>query len=281
MQSPGTLYVVATPIGNLNDITQRALQILAEVDYIAAEDTRNAAKLLNHFTITTKCVAYHDHNEEQQSVNLIEMLKNGNQIALISDAGTPLINDPGYRIVALARQQGFKVVPVPGCSAVIAALSAAGIATDQFYFGGFLPAKKQARQNKISAIKESPATAVFYESRHRILACLDDLTAVLGDDHYLVIARELTKTYESFYAGSVAEVKALISGDANQQKGEFVIMLEGTKEVSDVDQKSLQLINKLLPYMPLKTAAGIAAETLGGKKNQLYKAALHLNKDSD
>lgn len=277
MQQTGTLYIVATPIGNLSDISQRALQVLADADWIAAEDTRNAYKLLNHFDIKVKCIAYHDHNEAQQSTSLLNLLKSGNNIALISDAGTPLINDPGYRVVRLCRAEGVKVVPVPGASAVIAALSAAGVATDSFYFGGFLPAKTLARKNVIRNIANQPSTSVFYESTHRIVASLADIEETLGEHRYIVVAREISKTFESFYCGSVAEVSTQVKAHPNHQKGEFVVIIEGLKEAHEIDEKCLQLLKKLVPHMPLKAACGIVAETFDVKKNALYKIALSHN----
>ncbi|MER2491562.1 16S rRNA (cytidine(1402)-2'-O)-methyltransferase [Catenovulum sediminis] len=276
MQQAGKLYVVATPIGNLEDITQRALNVLRDVDFIAAEDTRNAQKLLQHYGIQKKCFAYHDHNESNQTPAVIKQLQDGLNIALISDAGTPLINDPGYRLVSQCRQQGLQVVPVPGACAIIAALSAAGVATDQFYFGGFLPAKSQARQSILARLSEQVATAVFYESTHRIIASLKDIQLTLGADKKVVIGRELTKTFETFYTNTVENVLEWMQGDHNQQKGEFVVIIEGAEKLTEVDAKCIKLLESLRPHMPLKTAAGIVAETYGVKKKAVYEAGLQL-----
>ncbi|WP_440906024.1 16S rRNA (cytidine(1402)-2'-O)-methyltransferase [Catenovulum sp. SX2] len=276
-QTSGILYVVATPIGNLADFTQRAIDTLNLVDVIAAEDTRNAYKLLQHFSIDKKCIAYHDHNETQQAQSLVKQLLAGANIGLISDAGTPLINDPGYRIVKACREANIKVVPIPGACAIITALSAAGVATDQFFFGGFLPAKKQARQAAIATTEQTTATSVFYESTHRIVACLGDIQAVLGTDKHVVIARELTKTFETFISAPVSEILQIMAEDSNQLKGEFVLVLEGSSAQAEVDEKCLKLLKSLVEYMPLKAAAGIVADTFGVKKKAVYEAGLTLD----
>ncbi|WAJ70093.1 16S rRNA (cytidine(1402)-2'-O)-methyltransferase [Catenovulum adriaticum] len=277
MTPPGKLYVVATPIGNLEDITQRALSTLQQVDFIAAEDTRNASRLLNHFSIKKKCIAYHDHNENSQSGKLIEQLIAGQNIALISDAGTPLINDPGYHLVKQCREQGINVVPIPGACAIIAALSAAGVATDQFYFGGFVPAKQQARLAVFKKLTEQTFTSVYYESTHRIIASLTDLQTSMGEQQQIVIGRELTKTFETFFAGTVAKTLDWIQADRNQQKGEFVLIIAGVEQNSEIDQKSMALLAKLKAYMPLKAAAGIVSETYGVNKKALYQAGIELD----
>ncbi|MCU4676665.1 16S rRNA (cytidine(1402)-2'-O)-methyltransferase [Catenovulum sp. 2E275] len=277
MTPAGKLYVVATPIGNLDDITQRALATLQQVNLIAAEDTRNALRLLNHFSIKQKCIAYHDHNENSQSSKLIELLKDGQNIALISDAGTPLINDPGYHLVKQCRAQNIQVVPIPGACAVITALCAAGVATDQFYFGGFVPPKQQARQALFKKLTEQTYTSVFYESTHRIIASLQDLQTSMGAEQTIVIGRELTKTFETFYAGTVADTLDWIQADHNQQKGEFVLIIEGAEKTQEIDQKSIDLLVKLKAYMPLKAAAGIVAETYGVNKKALYQAGIELD----
>ncbi len=277
MTQAGKLYVVATPIGNLDDITQRALATLQQVDLIAAEDTRNAMRLLTHFSIKQKCMAYHDHNENSQSGKLIDLLSNGQNIALISDAGTPLINDPGYHLVKQCREKGIQVVPIPGACAVITALCAAGVATDQFYFGGFVPPKKQARQALFQKLTEQTFTSVFYESTHRIIASLKDLQISMGDEQNIVIGRELTKTFETFFAGTVTQTLDWIQADHNQQKGEFVLIIEGVEQSQEIDQKSMDLLIKLKAYMPLKAAAGIVSETYGVNKKALYQAGIELD----
>lgn len=277
MTPPGKLYVVATPIGNLEDITQRALSTLQQVDFIAAEDTRNASRLLNHFSIKKKCIAYHDHNENSQSGKLIEQLIAGQNIALISDAGTPLINDPGYHLVKQCREQEIHVVPIPGACAIITALSAAGVATDQFYFGGFVPAKQQARLAVFKKLTEQTFTSVYYESTHRIIASLTDLQTSMGEQQQIVIGRELTKTFETFFAGTVTETLDWIQADRNQQKGEFVLIIAGVEQSNEIDQKSMALLAKLKAYMPLKAAAGIVSETYGVNKKALYQAGIELD----
>lgn len=274
--SSGALYVVATPIGNLEDMSQRGINILNQADLIAAEDTRHAGKLLSHFAISTKCIAYHDHNEESRSDRLVEQLKSGLNIALISDAGTPLINDPGYKLLRKCRENSIRVIPIPGACAVITALCASGVATDEFYFGGFLPAKTSARKDKLSCLKDVSYTAVYYESTHRILASLADVEAALGEDKPIVICRELTKTFETIYADSVANVIAWMKADHHQQKGEFVLVIEADKTESVVDQRCLDLLTQLLPHMPLKAAAGIVADTFGVKKKAVYEAGIAL-----
>ncbi|KMT64561.1 16S rRNA (cytidine(1402)-2'-O)-methyltransferase [Catenovulum maritimum] len=276
MSQLGELFVVATPIGNLEDMSQRALSVLNNVDLIAAEDTRHAGKLLSHFSVTTKCIAYHDHNEDGQSQRLIEQLLAGVSIALISDAGTPLINDPGYKLVRRCRENNIRVIPVPGACAVITALCAAGVATDEFYFGGFLPAKSNARQATLAKLKDVSFTAVYYESTHRILACLADLEKALGADKQIVICRELTKTFETIHSASVSECLEWIKADHNQQKGEFVLVIEADKSDNEIDEKCVELLKKLTPHMPLKTAAGIVADTYGVKKKAIYEIGISL-----
>ncbi|AWB66283.1 16S rRNA (cytidine(1402)-2'-O)-methyltransferase [Saccharobesus litoralis] len=276
MADIGTLYVVATPIGNLGDITARAIQTLSDVDYVAAEDTRVAKKLFSQFEIKTPLIAYHDHNETEQSDKLIYRLKQGENLALISDAGTPLINDPGYVIVKACREHNIKVVPIPGASAVVTALCAAGVATDQFYYGGFLPAKSKARCDVLATLVERDYCSVYYESTHRILASLDDMQKVLGDERHIVIARELTKTFETIKAGAVSDVIAWIKADHNQQKGEFVVIVEGVKQAAQMDDKAKNLLKTLQQHLPPKTAAGIVADTFGLKKKDVYQYGLGL-----
>lgn len=273
----GTLYVVATPIGNIEDITQRAINTLKAVDQVAAEDTRVARKLFAKFEIDTPILSYHDHNEDSQSKNIINKLTQGQDLALISDAGTPLINDPGYTLVRQCRQQGISVVPIPGVSAVITALSAAGVATDKFYYGGFTPAKQKARQDTYSDIAQVTYTSVFYESPHRIMDSLKDLITVLGAERHIVIARELTKTFETFLSGPAEQVLHQVEADPNQRKGEFVLIIEGNEQAAELDNKAIDLLNALLPHMALKHASAIVAETFGLKKKQVYQYGLEQN----
>src|SRR5215813_13389620 len=221
----GTLYIVATPIGNLEDITQRALRVLREADLIACEDTRHTRKLLNHFGITTATTSYYEHNEQERAEELCAMLESGRNVALVSDAGTPLISDPGFRIVHVARDRGISVVPIPGASALIAALSASGLATDQFLFAGFLPARARARRAKLSELTSIPATLIFYEAPHRIKATLKDAREVLGN-RAAVIARELTKLHEEFARGSLSELTERFS-KSEAARGEMVLIVSG------------------------------------------------------
>ncbi|NTS76605.1 16S rRNA (cytidine(1402)-2'-O)-methyltransferase [Catenovulum sp. SM1970] len=271
------LYIVATPIGNLKDISARALDVLAGVDLVAAEDTRVAKRLLSEYEIEAQCIAYHDHNESTQSDNLITKLQAGQSIALVSDAGTPLINDPGYTIVKKCRELGIKVVPIPGSCALIAALSAAGVATDQFYYGGFLPAKTKARCDVLSLLAERSYSSVFYESPHRILASLADVQKTLGDKRQIVIAREITKTFETIKGGAVADVIDWMQADHNQQKGEFVLIVEGVASSGQLDDRAKQLLESLIEHLPLKVASGIVAQTFDLKKKQVYEYGITLS----
>ena len=269
------LYVVATPIGNLGDMSQRAVEVLQQVALIAAEDTRHSARLLQHYAVTTPCVALHEHNEREQSSRLLQRLANGESVALIADAGTPLLSDPGFHLVQQARLQGVRVVPVPGPSALVAALSVSGLPTDCFKFLGFLPAKTAARRQRLEALVTEPCTLVFYESPHRILDSLADMGAVLGATRPAVLARELTKTFETVRGGSLAELLGFVAADANQQKGEMVLLVAGAPAVeSAVDAEAERILGILLEELPVKQAAALAARITGGKKNQLYQRAL-------
>lgn len=274
MNQTGILYIIATPIGNLQDITQRALETFAQVDLIAAEDTRHSGLLLNHYGIKKPFFALHDHNEQQKADLLVEKLQQGTNIALISDAGTPLISDPGFHLVRKCRQAGLKVVPLPGACAAITALCASGIASDRFCFEGFLPAKTKARKDKLQTIAEEDRTLIFYESTHRILDTLEDIEAVLGADRYIVLAREITKTWETISGDTVNNLRQWLAEDPNRTKGEMVLIIEGKPKTEDNDKinpqaiKALQLITKELP---LKKAAAIVAELYGYKKNALYQ----------
>ena len=270
------LYVVATPIGNLADITIRAQQVLESVDIIAAEDTRHTKRLLNHLGINKPLMAAHDHNETGAAEQIVSRLQAGESVALVSDAGTPLIADPGFHVSKLVAEAGFNIVPVPGACAVITALCAAALPTDRFIFDGFLPPKSKGRKDYFGSLKNEERTLVVYESPHRILDSLKNLGEVLGFDKELVVARELTKTFETFLRGSVQEIQEQMESDSNQQRGEFVVMIRGaiSKKKSEVSQEALDLTLLLAEELPLKQAAGLAAKHTGYKKNQLYQLAL-------
>ena len=275
--STGILYIVATPIGNLQDMTQRALETFTQVDLIAAEDTRHSGLLLSHYGIKKPFFALHDHNEQEKAHILVEKLKQGIDIALISDAGTPLISDPGFHLVRQCREAGIRVVPLPGACAAVTALCAAGIASDRFCFEGFLPAKSKARKDKLQNLAEEDRTLIFYESTHRILDMLDDLQTIFGADRYVVLAREITKTWETIRGDKVQSLRRWLSDDPNRTKGEMVVIVEGKPKSDEAEEfspqavKALELIAKALP---LKKAAAIVAELYGYKKNALYQFGL-------
>ena len=278
----GSLYVVATPIGNLDDISTRALTILRSVALIAAEDTRHSARLMQHFGIGTPLVACHEHNERDQGGRFLARLLAGDDVALISDAGTPLISDPGYHPVRQARAAGIAVVPVPGACALIAALSAAGLPSDRFIFEGFLPAKAAGRRARLEQVKEEPRTLIFYEAPHRILECLQDMQSVFGDERLALLARELTKTFETLKGMPLAELAAWVAADSNQQRGECVVLVAGWQAPEGdeaVSAEAMRVLNLLLAEMPLKRAAALAAEITGVRKNLLYQVALEQQKD--
>ena len=281
MHQNGTLYIVATPIGNLSDITAHAIDCLKSVAIIACEDTRTSGKLLNHFNIPTKTWAYHDHNAEVQTPNLIEILQWGQSIALISDAGTPLISDPGFRLVRACHQAGIKVSPVVGASAAIAALSVAGLPSDKFYFYGFLPAKTAGRQSELTKIKDLTATLIFYEAPHRIVECIDDMITVLGDNRQVTFCREITKTFETIYPSTLGELKQFVASDANQQKGEMVLVVAGANDSVNDEGKHDALLKRLLQDLSVKKAAQLASDITGTKKNALYERALILKEHLD
>ena len=281
MQQTGTLYIVATPIGNLSDITAHAIDCLKSVAIIACEDTRTSGKLLNHFNIPTKTWAYNDHNAEVQTPKLIEILQSGQNIALISDAGTPLISDPGFRLVRACHQAGIKVSPVVGASAAIAALSVAGLPSDKFYFYGFLPAKTAGRQSELTKIKDLTATLIFYEAPHRIVECIDDMITVLGDNRQVTFCREITKTFETIYPSTLGELKQFVASDANQQKGEMVLVVAGSNDSVNDEGKHDALLKRLLQDLSVKKAAQLASDITGTKKNALYERALILKEHLD
>lgn len=278
----GALYIVATPIGNLLDITQRAIDTLAQADWVAAEDTRHSQKLLQHFGLNKPLISLHDHNEAARADMLIERLRQGETGALISDAGTPLISDPGYVLVKRLREEEIEVRPVPGASAMIAALSVAGLPTDRFSFEGFLPAKSAKRNAQLEQLKTQTQTLVFYESPHRIIDCLDSMIEVLGERRQVMIAREMTKQYEQFVYGSLVEAKAYFDRFTDKVRGEFVVVVQGSSLVQDLDVDEAQwhsLITTLLKQgLPVKQVSEIVAEYFGLKKNLIYPIVLKLKK---
>lgn len=280
--SKGVLYVVATPIGNLEDFTPRAITTLKQVPLIAAEDTRHSSRLMSHFDIGTRLIALHDHNESSQIQALMAHLDEGHDLALISDAGTPLISDPGYRVVAAAQAAGFKVVPIPGSCAAIAALSAAGLASDRFIFEGFLPAKQVGRSARLKALSTDTRTLIFYEAPHRIVESLQDMADVFGVERRGVIAREVTKTFETIRQMPLGELAAWVASDANQQRGEIVVLVEGAPaDAGDASEaEGLRVLKILMKEMPLKPASQLAAEITGLKKNALYELGLKLKESN-
>ena len=281
MSNAGTLYVVATPIGNLEDMTPRAIRVLSEVDLIAAEDTRHSGKLLKHFGIDTKTEAIHEHNERSQVPKLIEILQAGKSIAFITDAGTPLVSDPGFHLVRSARQAGLTVIPVPGACAAIAALSAAGLPSDRFVFEGFPPAKSAARRAVFEKLREEARTLIFYESPHRILESLEEMTEIFGPEREAVLARELTKQFETVRSGTLTELSEWVKRDPHQQLGEFVILIHGVPraEREAVDEEAERILRILLEGLPVSKAAALAAKITGLKKNRLYEYALSFKQE--
>ena len=276
--SKGVLFIVATPLGNLGDMTPRAVETLAQVQVIAAEDTRHSLPLLRHFGIVTPCIALHDHNERERSAELIIRLQAGENIALISDAGTPLISDPGYHLVRAAREQGVRVVPIPGPSALIAALSVSGLPTDRFIFEGFLPAKSAARQQRLEALRIEARTMIFFESGHRITESLNDMAHILGLDRLGVVARELTKIFETIQSDTLGGLCLWVQADPHQQKGEFVVLVQGAvhAEGAETDAEAERIVRILLEELPVKQASALAAKITGQKKNFLYSMALKM-----
>jgi 16S rRNA (cytidine1402-2'-O)-methyltransferase len=275
--STGTLFIVATPIGNLQDMTPRALEVLANVGLIAAEDTRHSGRLLQHFGISTSTTACHDHNERDKSARLVERMLAGEDMALISDAGTPLISDPGYHLVRAAREAGVRVCPVPGPCALIAALSAAGLASDRFAFEGFLPAKASGRRQRLQALAGETRTWMLYEAPHRLLECLEDMLDILGPERQVVLARELTKTFETIRGAPIAELVEWVRADSDQQRGECVLVVEAMpprSEEEGLDPEAERVLDLLLEELPVKQAAALAAKITGQKKNRLYQVAL-------
>ena len=276
-----SLHVVATPIGNLGDISQRGLNVLASVDIILAEDTRHSKRLLNHYGISTRLKSCHEHNEASLVDWVQSQLDQGLSLALISDAGTPLISDPGFVLVRALRSNGYSVVTVPGASSIIAALSISGLPTDKFVFDGFLPSKPGARQKALGEYISQTRTTVLLESSHRIIACVSDIVAVLGANKHIVVARELTKRFETVIVGSAQEVLDQMRDDEDQTRGEFVVMLGGANPVSESDAQVLPMLRVLLSELPIKQAAGLVAKVNGLRKNEVYQMALELKKELD
>jgi 16S rRNA (cytidine1402-2'-O)-methyltransferase len=276
------LYVIATPIGNLEDMTPRAARLMAEVDLIAAEDTRHSARLTRHFAIHTRMLALHEHNERGQIPDIIALLRAGSSIALISDAGTPLVSDPGYHLVRAAHAAGLRVVAVPGACAAVAALSVSGLAPDRFAFEGFPPVKAVARCARFDELRHEARTIIFYESPHRIADSLADMMAVFGGERAATYARELTKQFETVRHGTLAELHAWVAGDPNQQRGEIVVLVAGaTPDPAALDADSERVLRILLAELPVRQAVSLAAQITGRKKNALYDQALLLVPGAD
>lgn len=269
---PGTLHVVATPIGNLGDLSPRALETLKSVAAICAEDTRHTRQLLSHYGIERSLVALHEHNEAELAARIVARLQAGESLALVSDAGTPLVSDPGFRLVRAAREAGIRVSPVPGPCAFVAALSVAGLPSDRFVFEGFLPAKPAARRERLQALAGEPRTLVFYESSHRIEESLADLVQVFGAERRAVLARELTKRFETVLDGPLAALAQRVADDADQRRGEFVLVVEGAGEDADAAlREGRRVYAALVAHLPPSTAARVAAELTGASRKALYR----------
>lgn len=277
MSQPGVLFIVATPIGNLGDVSSRALSTLAEVAVIAAEDTRRSRTLLANFGIATPLLALHEHNERAVTEGLLDRIATGESVALISDAGTPLISDPGFHLVRRARERGITVVPIPGPSALVCALSASGLPCDRFAFEGFLPARAAARRSRLEALRDEPRTLIFYEASHRILASLHDMIDVFGPQRRAVVARELTKTFETVHGATLAELGDWVEEDANHRKGEFVLVVAGAEAlpIQQADEED-RVLAILAEELSPRLAAGLTARITGGRKNELYRKAVAL-----
>lgn len=271
------LFVVSTPIGHLDDITYRAVEVLKSVQIIAAEDTRTSAQLLKHFNISTPLTACHDHNESNKTDQLIQRILNGENMALISDAGTPLISDPGFKLVRAAQQHQIRVVPVPGACAAIAALSSVGLPSDRFSFEGFLPSRQSQRVATLEKLKDETQTLIFYEAPHRILECVKDMATVFGAERPVGFAREITKTFETIKKMSLSELVSFIENDHHQQKGEIVLVIGGATVQKDLEQEALdKLLLRLLQDLSVKAASQLAADLTGIKKKVAYQRALEL-----
>ncbi|KRI82541.1 16S rRNA (cytidine(1402)-2'-O)-methyltransferase [Acinetobacter pittii] len=271
------LFVVATPIGHLDDMTFRAIDILKSVSIVAAEDTRQSAQLFKHYNISTQLTACHDHNESNKIEQLVQKLLAGDDIALISDAGTPLISDPGFKLVRAAQEHGIRVVPVPGACAAIAALSAVGLPSDRFGFEGFLPSKASQRISQLEKLKNETQTLIFYEAPHRILECVKNMAEVFGENRPVGFAREITKTFETIKKMTLKDLVSFIENDHNQEKGEIVLVVGGAPEKTDLEQEKLnELLKRLLQDLSVKAASQLAADLIGVKKKVAYQRALEL-----
>lgn len=277
MNDKPALYVVATPLGNLSDITLRALVLLERVDAVAAEDTRHTRRLLDHYGIQTRLLAVHQHNENAAAQGLIGLLEQGSHVALVTDAGTPAVSDPGARVVARVQEAGHPVVPLPGPSAVTTALSASGLVQDRFLFIGFLPPKSTARRKELEKVAEIEAALVFYEAPHRILECVEDLVAVFGGARELVVARELTKLFEQIARMPLADAAAWFAADSDRQRGEFVLIVGAPVAAQGVSAEAGRLLRALMEELPLSKAARIVADLTNLPKKQIYDYALGLS----
>jgi 16S rRNA (cytidine1402-2'-O)-methyltransferase len=277
------LYVVATPIGNLSDITLRALEVLGAADTVAAEDTRNTRHLLQHHGISeARLLALHQHNERGAAEKVITLLQQGQNVALVTDAGTPAVSDPGAVLVEIVREAGFRVIPIPGASAAVAALSASGLCAPHFLFYGFLPNKSAARRTVLQGLAEHPYTLVFYEAPHRILECTEDLHAVFGNEREIVFAREVTKLFESIHRCKLSDAMAWLNSDPNNQRGEFVLLISGAQEQKEgLGAETERTLTTLLQELPLKQAVQLAVKITGANKNELYQRALALKADAE
>lgn len=271
------LYVVATPIGNLRDITLRALDVLAAADVVAAEDTRNTAHLLTHHGIgANRLMAVHQHNERAAADKIVALLQAGQSVAFASDAGTPAVSDPGALLVQAVRAAGLRVIPVPGANAAIAALSAAGMTEPHFLFYGFLPNKPAARRTALESLRDQACTLVFYEAPHRIVECVEDLCTVLGGERQIVLAREITKLFETIHAGPLRDAGAWLASDSNQQRGEFVVLVSGAVPQPGLPAEARHILEILLNELPLKQAVQLATRISGAGRNELYQLALQI-----
>ncbi|MAL99912.1 MAG: 16S rRNA (cytidine(1402)-2'-O)-methyltransferase [Alteromonadaceae bacterium] len=282
-QETGSLAVVATPIGNLGDITERAVAALKQADLVAAEDTRHTGRLLQHLGLSKSMFALHDHNERAQVETLLDRVEAGENVALVSDAGTPLISDPGYIVVRRAHERGLRVLPIPGACAAIAALCVSGLPTDRFVFEGFLPAKAAARRSRLEALENEARTLVFYESPHRLMATIDVLVSVFGPERPVVLARELTKAFETLYAVSLGRLQAIALADPNVSRGELVLVVGGAAEQVKPEETLLdtdRLMRRLIQELPVKTAVRVVADLSGQPRNALYQRALTIQREN-
>ena len=278
----GTLYVVATPIGNLADLAPRAVDVLGQVDLVLAEDTRHTAQLLRHCGLSKPLQSLHEHNERQKLESIVQRLQAGESLALVSDAGTPLLSDPGFPLVRRLRELDMPVIPIPGPCAAVAALSVAGLATDRFAFEGFLPARSGARRTRLEGLADETRTLVFYESGKRLAGVLDDMCELLGPDREAAVARELTKLYESIYRGSLAQLRDRAGSDVDMLRGELVVLVQGMPVAEIAENPELdRVLGVLLPELPLSQAVKLAVELCGLRRNEVYKRATQLQKGTD